>query len=64
VTPAECIPCAFDAGFDNIEPLIGYDNNVLNKYLNEYLPRAVSVLLLLVLPHCILSLTRLPTPLT
>lgn len=30
------------AGFDNIEPLIGYDNNVLNKYFNEYLPRAVS----------------------
>lgn len=33
--------CA-SAGFDNIEPLIGYDNNVLNKYFNEYLPRAVS----------------------
>lgn len=31
-----------DIGFDNIEPLIGYDNNVLNKYFNEYLPRAVS----------------------
>jgi hypothetical protein len=30
------------AGFDNIEPQIGYDNNVLNKYFNEYLPRAVS----------------------
>jgi hypothetical protein len=29
------------AGFDNIEPQIGYDN-VLNKYFNEYLPRAVS----------------------
>lgn len=31
------------AGFDNIEPQIGYDNNVLNKYFNEYLPRAVCV---------------------
>lgn len=36
-----CLVCLC-AGFDNIEPLIGYDNNVLNKYFNEYLPRAVS----------------------
>lgn len=37
-----CHPVCQHAGFDNIEPLIGYDNNVLNKYFNEYLPRAVS----------------------
>lgn len=35
-----CLCCI--AGFNNIEPLIGYDNNVLNKYFNEYLPQAVS----------------------
>lgn len=36
-----CLSFGVHSGFDNIEPLIGYDNNVLNKYFNEYLPRAV-----------------------
>jgi hypothetical protein len=29
------------AGFDNIEPWIGWDNNVMNIYFNKYLPLAV-----------------------
>lgn len=31
------------AGFDNIEPYVGYDSNVLNMYFNRYLPLAVSI---------------------
>lgn len=30
------------AGFNNIQPEIGYDNNVINKYFRQYFPKAVS----------------------
>eukprot|EP00775_Hariotina_reticulata_P006744 gene6744-6964_t len=36
-------PQWIDPSFDNIEPWIGWDNNVINIYFNKYLPLAVDL---------------------
>ncbi len=42
---AECADIALrtyqDLGFDGIDPELGTDDNVINKYFDEYFPRAV-----------------------
>lgn len=32
-----------DVGYDGISPEIGFINNILNRYFNEYFPRAVNL---------------------
>ncbi|GAB4813534.1 hypothetical protein N2152v2_000580 [Parachlorella kessleri] len=35
--------CHLDIGFAGIEPEVGLDSNVINKYFHEYFPKAVTV---------------------
>lgn len=40
-----------DVGFDGINPTLGTDDNVINKYFSEYFPAAVRIVWLACVPR-------------
>jgi len=46
------------AGFDNIEPWVGWDNNVINIYFNKYLPFTVRASAAAIKPVAIMARER------
>ena len=47
-----------DVGFDGINPTLGTDDNVINKYFTEYFPQAVSYSETCANPHSSNSTTK------